>query len=262
MSRLGGIRRALKRADGILVTSIPNLRYLTGFTGSSGFALITRDKCIFATDSRYTLQAAGEVGPPWELAPQKSGTAKTLKSLARKLGVRRLGVEDTLTLRFARELSGAFTEVIPLRGVVEKLRAKKDEAELASITLAVRRAERAFLKVRPHIRAGARESAIAVRLEAAVKAEGARRAPFEIIVASGENSALPHAGVTQKKLALGDLVVIDWGAEAGGVLFGHDPDHTCGRAGHGPKEAHILCGAGGKQGRPRGCWAQGGTGVG
>jgi Xaa-Pro aminopeptidase len=96
------------------------------------------------------------------------------------------------------------------------VRAVKDEGEASLIKEAIRRAEKAFLEVKPFIRGGVRENTIARRLEERLRRQGVKHLPFDSIVASGPNSAMPHAGVTERKLAPGDFVVVDWGGEAGG----------------------------------------------
>jgi Xaa-Pro aminopeptidase len=205
----------LRAGEGFLVTNMHNVRYLTGFTGSSGFVLVTKSGGVFGTDFRYREQALRETSG-WEMAVEKGGRAALLKRLAGKLGLKRLCVESSVTYEFFRRLSAEGMPLRALSGGVERLRAVKDSGEMALIREAVRRAEAAFREVKPYIRAGARERAIALRLEERLKKMGCGRIPFGIIVASGENSAMPHAGATERKMAPGDLVVIDWGGEAGG----------------------------------------------
>ncbi len=148
--------------------------------------------------------------------PEK-GRVQTLRRLQRKTGIRTLGFESSVSYEFYRRLRGLRAPTLrPVKGLVERLRAVKDEAEIGLIKEAVRRAEAAFMDVLPHIKAGVSERAIALRLEERLKKMGSKRLPFDIIVASGPNSAMPHAGVTQRRLRPGDLVIVDWGGEAGG----------------------------------------------
>ncbi|RMG67101.1 MAG: peptidase M24 family protein, partial [Nitrospirae bacterium] len=128
-----------------------------------------------------------------------------------------LGFEETAPYSLYSSLKRELTPV-PVKDLVEEFRARKEKKEIELIKRAVFRAERAFLSIKRYIKRGATERSIALRLEEAIKREGTRRLPFDIIVASGENSALPHAGVTERKLRAGDLVVIDWGAEADGYF--------------------------------------------
>jgi Xaa-Pro aminopeptidase len=103
-------------------------------------------------------------------------------------------------------------------GLIERLREIKDAIEINLIKEAVRRAETAFLKVKPYIRQGIRERAIALRFEEILKKNGCRHIPFDVIVASGPNSAMPHAKPTERKLNKSDLIIIDWGGEADGYF--------------------------------------------
>jgi len=106
--------------------------------------------------------------------------------------------------------------VIPSNSLVEKLRMVKDAGEVECIKKAARIASDAFRKIKPRIKAGAGERELALRLEEALRKEGSEGLPFDIIVASGENSAMPHAQPTAKSLKPGDLVTFDWGARWGG----------------------------------------------
>ncbi len=216
-SRLAEIRGSIKRVDGFLVTDINNVRYLTGFTGSSGFLLITNKENIFVTDFRYKERSEREISG-WRIAIQKSGKTQAVLRMARKLGIRRLGFETSVAYEFFKGLSGKGFSLKPLGAIVEKLRAIKNAGEIRLITEAARRAEAAFMEVKPYIKIGARERKIAMMLEERLKKKGCNRIPFDIIVASGRNSAMPHARSSEKKLTAGDLVVIDWGGEAGGYF--------------------------------------------
>ena len=222
--RLERLRESLlkKGIDGFVVTNLINVRYLSGFRGTAGSILVTKGKSIFITDFRYREEVEREFGGPahrriaWEIVIEKGNRLKTIRGLARGLGIRTLGFEATLPYESFRGLSRSGARLRPLRELVEGLRAVKDDAELALIRKAVSRAETAFLEVKPLIRPGRREREIARMLEEKLKRGGCDCIPFDIIVASGENSAMPHAKVTDRKLTPGDLVVIDWGGEANG----------------------------------------------
>jgi Xaa-Pro aminopeptidase len=215
--RLRGVRRLLRGVDGLLVTDIVNVRYLTGFRGSSGFVLLTRKESIFVTDFRYELQAHQELDG-FDIIIEKRNVPQAVKLLAGKTGLRRLGVEESVSFGLSSVLQKQGLALRIIRNAVARVRAVKDESEAALIKEAVRRAEKAFLEIKPFIRAGVRESAIARRLEERLRRRGVKHLPFDSIVASGPNSAMPHAGVTERKLAPGDLVVIDWGGEAKGYF--------------------------------------------
>lgn len=218
-SRIALVRAAMRGFDSLLITHPQNIRYLSGFTGSSGCCLITRKEAVLVTDFRYQEQAASEA-PGWDLKIEKS-RVRTLLGLAKQLGIKTLGFESTVTYGLYARLKKGLGRtpgvgLKPTDGLVGKIRAVKDKAEMALIREAVERAEAAFADVLPAIRAGVTEQALARMLAAKLKAAGCEVLPFDIILASGPNSALPHARPTQRKLSPGDLVIVDWGGEAGG----------------------------------------------
>jgi len=216
-NRAEKLRRVIisKKIDALLVTNIKNVRYLTGFTGSSAFVVITRDGSYFVTDFRYTEQAENEV-KGCELGLESAGRIAVIKSMVRKLGISRLGFESGATYEFYEQLKRLPVRLSAQKGLVEDLRMVKDAQELSSIREAIRRAEEAFLATKPFIRAGVTERAVGLRLEEELKKRGCRHAAFDIIVASGKHSSMPHAGQTGKKIGKGDFVIIDWGGEADG----------------------------------------------
>ncbi|MDA8214705.1 MAG: Xaa-Pro peptidase family protein [Nitrospiraceae bacterium] len=205
----------LKRLDGFLISNIKNIRYLTGFTGSSGFIIITKNNRLFFTDFRYKEQAGAEIHG-WEISIEKGKRINIIRSLIKKLGIKNLGFEKSMSYEFYELLKELPVTLIPQKNLVENLRKVKNEEEVNNIKEAVKRAENAFLKVKPRIKAGAKEREIALRLEERLKKTGCRRIPFDIIIASGKNSSMPHARPTEKKIEKGDFVIIDWGGEANG----------------------------------------------
>jgi Xaa-Pro aminopeptidase len=219
LSRLFAVRETLKRRrlEGFLVTDMTNVRYLSGFTGSSGFLFITKDKNFFVSDFRYKKQAEQEVCG-WDIVIEKGNRMEVIENLAKKTAIKVLGFESSVSYMFYRKLSKAGPVLNDTEGLVEKIREIKDAREIKAVAEAVRRAEQAFLEVKPYLKKGAEERAIALRLEDRLKKNGCRSIPFDIIVASGLNSAMPHAKTTGKKFQEGDLVTIDWGGEADGYF--------------------------------------------
>ncbi len=203
--------------DGLVITSTTNVGYLSDFTGEDSALLLTRDRAILVSDGRFALQLAQEcpdldvlIRPIGQPLPEGVG------GLAKSLGIGRLGfegrattVDDFDTLREASE----GVELVPTKGLVERLRMIKDEAEIAAIREAVVMAERAFLDLRGWLRPGATEKAAADFLEAALRNHGASAASFAPIVAVGARAALPHARPTPGTI-VGEngLILIDWGA--------------------------------------------------
>lgn len=216
---IGKIRSSFRRAgiDGMIVTDMTNVRYLSGFSGTSGFLFITRREKFFVTDFRYREQAAQEV-PGWETAVEKGMRIHAIKRLARSTNVRTLGFESSAPYSFYHRVSRTGLTLVPVEGLVEKMREQKQPQEISAIRQAIRRAETAFLEVKPSIRPGVRERTIAGRLEERLKKNGCRTIPFALIVASGPNSAMPHARPTGRKLQEGDFVIIDWGGESDGYF--------------------------------------------
>lgn len=199
----------------LFIDTMRNIRYLTGFSGSSAFLLITKEHRLFFTDFRYREQAHGEV-QGWEIIIEQGKRLDTLRRTLRRLGVKSLGFETSVSYEFYSGLKGLVPALVPVKEVVERLRQSKDAGELRSIREAVRRAEQAFLRTLPLLRVGATEQAVGRRLEEHLRKEGCRHAAFDIIVASGKNASMPHAKTTSKKIEKGDFVIIDWGGEADG----------------------------------------------
>lgn len=206
-----------KGIEGILISDITNVRYLTGFNGSSGCVLITKRDRIFCTDSRYEEQAKKEL-KDFEVLIEKEELPKAVIERAKSLGIKALGFESSASYHFYRALLRKGIKIKAISNFIEDMRKIKGADELILIRKAITRAEKAFLKVKEYIKPGFTERQIALRLEENLKKEGCYSIPFDIIVASGENSALPHAKPTEKKIKSGDLVVVDWGGEAGGYF--------------------------------------------
>lgn len=203
-----------KGVSAFLVTNLKNIRYLTGFTGSSAMLLLLKRQSFLITDFRYREQAAEEVVGA-EILISKGSPLKEVRTLLEERRIRKIGFEETAPFLLFKKLSRHLSP-IPLRDLVEGLRVLKDNHEIELIREAVRRAERAFKTVKPYIKRGKKEIEIARRLEEAIRMEGARTLPFPVIVASGERSSLPHASPSDRRLQYGDLLIIDWGAEAEG----------------------------------------------
>lgn len=202
--------------NGILITNLANLRYLTGFSGSSGFSIITKRQAIFVTDFRYQEQARCEVRG-FKIRTETGDRTMEIKRLVDEYKIKRLGFEDeSISYGFYKRLMRKRIKLKPLKDLIESLRVIKSAEEISYIKTAVKRAERALRRLMPYIRAGATEKALSMRLEAILKEEGCRELPFEVMVASGPFSALPHAKPSNRKLKRGDLVIIDWGGECEG----------------------------------------------
>jgi Xaa-Pro aminopeptidase len=206
-------------ADLAVVTSLVNVRYLTGYTGSNGVAVIGSDLRAFLTDFRYVEQAAEEVDPSFErrIVPHDllEGVAELLPP-----GAVRLAFEDAhVTVRShakLRELLPDRVELVVGGDAVEALRAVKDPDEVERIRGAAKIADEALSAVLAEGLVGRTEREVASALERAIRDRGAQRLSFDPIVAAGPHGALPHAQPRDVTIGAGELVVIDWGAELDG----------------------------------------------
>jgi Xaa-Pro aminopeptidase len=218
MTRLQAITAALgqKGVDGVLIANPKNVRYLSGFTGSSGFLLISPKARLFITDFRYQEQANHEVPADFRVSIVNDNPEGFIIGKARSLDISVLGFESTVSYGFYRSLLRKGVRLKALAGIAEEARRIKDQTELRLIRIAIERAEKAFREVKPSIRPGASERQVALMLEEGLKKSGCRTLPFDIIVAAGKNSSMPHAQPTDNRIRPGDLVVVDWGGEAEG----------------------------------------------
>jgi len=208
--------------DAILISQPENRRYLSGFIGSSGWLLISGQNAILATDFRYVAQAKGEL-PDFEIIRTKGELCDWLPGLVSDLGWHKLGFEaNFISYEGYHKLSEVMKtkqvniELVPTTGIVEQLRSIKEPEELGFITKAVELVDAAFEQAKAIIRPGMTEKEAAWEIEKILRQEGSEGIPFEIIVASGPNSALPHARPTAKTIRSDEPVLIDMGAKING----------------------------------------------
>ena len=218
--------------DALFVSHLANIAYLTNFTGTSAALLFTRDALHFITDFRYlsafsALQAGPGACPGLEVCPVGESYEETLVEKVGSLGLARVGFEAAhLTVSRLRWLQATLTgpsiELMPTEGVVESARLRKDAGEQATLREAARRLSAVLQGVMADVRAGLTEIDVALELETGMRRTGFSRPAFDTIVASGPNSALPHARAGDRRLVNGDLVVLDFG----GVYNGYCVDLT------------------------------------
>jgi Xaa-Pro aminopeptidase len=203
----------------LLVTDLVNVRYLTGYSGSNGIALVGPDTRRFITDFRYVEQAAHEVDPSFERVKAAqdliSALAGALPAQASRVGFEEEHVSVRQHARM-RELIDGRVELVPVHGLVEGLRAVKEPSEVARIRSATELADAAFEAVIAGGLVGRTERELALALEVEMRRRGAERASFDTIVAAGPNGALPHAQPRDVEIGAGELVVFDWGAQLDG----------------------------------------------
>ena len=223
--RLARLRTRLQQQelDALLVSTPENRRYLSGFTGSAGYLVITQQDAVLATDFRY-IEQAGQQAPAFRVH-RISGDLAWLPKLLQELGVRRVGLESqNLTMAIYQQLTQAIQELpqeeqptlTATADLVEELRAIKDPQELASLQRAIDLGDQAFAQVAPTIRPGMTEQQVAWELERIMRESGAESVSFELIVAAGPNAALPHHRPSDHVIQEGEPVVIDMGAQFDG----------------------------------------------
>ena len=236
-NRLERLRQLMKNAelDTFMVLTTENRRYLSGFTGedaqfdeSAGALFITADTLLFATDSRFTEQAAMEA-PLFEVFCYKTGLGKELNAILSRLDTRKLGYESKRLSCYQYNLmietikaNNVSVELIPADDVLGSLRAVKEESEIDQIRDALTIAENAFINLKSTIRMGMAEKEIAWNLEKIIRSNGAEGLSFPSIIATGPNSALPHAIPGERTLTHDEPLLIDWGT----VLNGYCSDIT------------------------------------
>ena len=202
----------------LLVTQRENVRYLTGFTGSSGSVVVASGKPTLVTDFRYQIQAATEA-PQVTVLIQKKDHSTAITEAARKLCADTLWFDETsMTIDRVKALRKHGLRMKGIKDPVAEIRQRKDHVELATIDTAIQRAENAFRALKRFVRPGVSERELGFKLEMLIRGQGARRTAFDTIVASGTNGAMPHASITERRLCAGDLVTFDFGAEADGYF--------------------------------------------
>ena len=221
-SRLENLRTVLqeKRLDAIFISTPENRRYMSGFSGSAGYLLITPRDAILATDFRYVEQAARQA-PDFRVHRISSGS-QWFVDLIREAAVRRVGFEsEDVSVATHRRLRRALTEHAPSSnvtmvatvGIVEELRSRKDQDEMVLLQRAIDISDEALNTVTANIKAGETEISVGRRLEAAMRELGADGPSFDTIVGSGPNGALPHYLAGDRPIQEGEPVVIDMGAK-------------------------------------------------
>jgi Xaa-Pro aminopeptidase len=202
----------------MLITHLPNIRYLTGFTGSAALLVIQAGAAILISDFRYASQALTESGSIARVEIDQRSVWDRLGRILDGQPPERLGIEaHALTVRDAERLSGMVRgRVIPTGELVERQRASKSKDEVASIRAAATLAQEALAETLPGVRPGQTEAEVGATLEAALRRRGSEWHPFPTIVASGLRSALPHARTSRRTIDPGDLLLLDFGAQVDG----------------------------------------------
>ncbi|MCZ8516746.1 Xaa-Pro peptidase family protein [Paenibacillus filicis] len=217
INRLRGLLQE-KGLPALLVTNATNRLYMTGFTGSSGYVLITETRAILLTDFRYATQAPQQA-KGYEVIEHAPKPMETVRELLGTMGIKKVGFEQNdLTYGAYRATSQTLSgiELVPTEDLVETLRMVKDEGELAVMQEAADLADRTFEHILTFLKPGITENEVSLEIEMFVRRNGGAGSSFETIVASGERSALPHGKASSRVLGTNEFVKLDFGA-----LFKH-----------------------------------------
>lgn len=227
ISRIAATRRVMaeKKLPALLVTDLVNLGWLSGFSGSNGFGLLTPGKAIFATDSRYTEQASHQC-VDFQIEKLATSSPDEVIELLKKVGASAIGFEsDNLTVHLFqtyREKLPREIELVSTSGLIRALRMIKDADEVRRIEAAVEIADRTWDHILPYLKPGAVERDVMLELEWFIRGTCGAEVAFDIIVASGPRSALPHGRASDRAMQPGEFVTLDFGAQ----LDGYNSDIT------------------------------------
>lgn len=206
--------------DSFLVKNLPNIRYVSGFSGSAASLLITKDKDHFITDFRYKSQSAKEVYNNFEILIYVQNSMMFLKDMIQMHNLKRIGFESNfLTFNEAENLRKEFSDVefVPVDSLIEKIVICKNEKEIELTKKAVEITDRTFSDLLNIIKPGMTEREVSAHISYLQKLYGADGDSFDAIVASGERSAFPHARPTDKKILSGELLKLDFGCTVEGM---------------------------------------------
>ncbi|ENH97444.1 peptidase M24 [Gracilibacillus halophilus YIM-C55.5] len=216
MDKVSQLQSQLKtqNIDGVLITNPINRRYMTGFTGTSGIVVISREDAIFITDFRYIEQANQEVSNNFTIKEHKGPIVDTVAEIVDQLNLTSIGFEQQhLTYaayeQYRKKLK---TDFVPTSDLIDKIRLIKSENELSILKEACNIADKAYDYILDVIKPGVKEIDVANELEFYMRRQGAQSSSFDIIVASGYRGALPHGVASTKKIQAGELVTLDFGA--------------------------------------------------
>jgi len=220
---------AATRFDALLVSHLPNIRYLCGFTGSAGLLLVQESGSVFFTDVRYDTQAHQEVKAAKVVIARKASLAALGELLARRRKRARgwiLGIEsEHFTVSEKKRLAGFTPSGVRLKdapSIVERFRMVKDKDELAKTRSAVALGAKIFDRALEVLRPKVKEVEVAAEMEFAARRGGAEEMSFPTIIASGARSALPHGRASTQAIPRGAFVVCDFGV----ILSGYCSDQT------------------------------------
>ena len=215
MEKITRLRKLLEenKLDAILITNPINRRYISGFTGTAGVAIVSQEATRFITDFRYIEQAT-EQAEHFTIVEHKSSIESEIKKQLNELNIQHLGFEknDVTYASFQRYEKSLEVNLVPVGGLIENIRLVKTPTELGIMKKAGEIADAAYEHIQSYIKPGVKEIEIANELEFFMRKQGATSSSFDMIVASGYRSALPHGVASEKEIQSGELVTMDYGA--------------------------------------------------
>lgn len=218
MTRTERARAFLNNGEGVIISSYPNIFYYSQFTSEDAFLVITKDRQILVTDSRYTVQAKQQ-SPDFEIYDIENGLEQLFKGIKEEI----FGFEENaVTVREFARFQSVTKKLIPVSAKISAPRRVKDRDEIDKIAKAEELANAALQYTLPKIKVGMTEREVALMIEFYMLSEGAQKTSFETVVASGVRSSMPHGVASDKPISRGDFVTMDFGC----VLDGYCSDMT------------------------------------
>ncbi|HZK47449.1 MAG TPA: Xaa-Pro peptidase family protein [Atopostipes sp.] len=243
MQRVKNVQDKLSKynIDALLVTNMFNVRYLANFTGTTGLVVITKDESYFVTDFRYTEQAAEEA-KGFTIVKNEGPIFEEVAKIVQEDKIENLGFEqENITYAVYNQINDIIPcELVPVTGLVEKLREVKTEDEINIIKEAINITEKAYDYILGFVKPGKTEIEVANELDFYMRNEGATSVSFDTIVASGVRSAMPHGVASDKVIEEGDMVTIDFGCYYKGYVSDMTRTFAVGDPGEQMKEIYEI----------------------
>ena len=243
MQRVKNVQEKLSKynIDALLVTNMFNVRYLANFTGTTGLVVITKDEAYFVTDFRYTEQAAEEA-KGFTIVKNEGPIFEEVAKIVQEDKIENLGFEqENITYAVYNQINDIIPcELVPVTGLVEKLREVKTEDEINIIKEAINITEKAYDYILGFVKPGKTEIEVANELDFYMRNEGATSVSFDTIVASGVRSAMPHGVASDKVIEEGDMVTIDFGCYYKGYVSDMTRTFAVGDPGEQMKEIYEI----------------------
>lgn len=243
MQRVKNVQDKLSKynIDALLVTNMFNVRYLANFTGTTGLVVITKDEAYFVTDFRYTEQAAEEA-KGYTIVKNEGTIFEEVAKIVKENKIEKLGFEqENITYAVYHQINDIIPcDLVPVAGLVEKLREVKTEDEINIIKEAINITEKAYDYILGFVKPGKTEIEVANELDFYMRNEGATSVSFDTIVASGIRSAMPHGVASDKVIEEGDMVTIDFGCYYKGYVSDMTRTFAVGDPGEQMKEIYEI----------------------